>query len=584
MNEVLEEFNGSADDDVSHHGRRKDHQYTSLADALESLGDWADYQDHYEYSTTLRNLLFSHGLADDTLLLVEREDMMEDPDQEWQLPATCSLVRQLAQVDGPLTVLDIEEDHLEEHETTLLEEVNPDIILPVHREGRLAAVLMLNRSREGQEFTVAEHFALELLLRVLEQSPADSAEGQPDLESGDRNAALPVLDLSDRAQTDGSAGAVPEDWSRPFSSDESTSQVLLQLALNLPDADDRPHFWRLFARHTWGVMPLRYLAFLAPEMNRPQVVAGDNSRWTSLELSDEKLQAYFKGMERPVATENLPSFFKGTKDSLIDSGAHWVVALKWDNQYLGTAILGLEPEYDCEKPAERIAVLFTETARLLARFDDSNDNADVNLNLVKLLLAQREKRCFGHDKLTEAIVDHVHRLARVMGFPLDQERNLTYGCLLRDIGLMSKSDGLMVPPEEMDPTQWPVYRQHPAEGAKLLAGLNLPQTIVDVVHCHHERFNGEGFPRGIAGREIPLAARLVTVVENYVSMVIGTGGREPIQPETAARIMSDNLGQRYDPDIVNLFLQAIKTSPEAAGEGSGKKRPSPARKRVLQKV
>ncbi len=583
MNEVLEEFNGSSEEEVAYHGRRKDHQYTSLSDAVGALGSWDDYQEHTEYATTLRNLLFSHGLADDALLLVEREDMMEDADQEWQLPMNSSLVRQLAEVDGSLTILDIAQDDLDEHEITLLEEVNPDIILPVHRDGSLAAVLMLNRAGDEQEFSVAEHFALELLLRVLEDPAPAGRASAVDLESGDRAAALPVLEMSDEATAAGST-ALPEEWSPPRTSDATTSQVLLQLALNLPDADDRPHFWRLFARHTWNVMPLRYLAFLGPAMSRPQVVAGDNSRWTGLDLSDKKLQSYFRGMERPVATENLPAFFKGTKVSLADSGADWLITLKWDGEYLGTAIIGLEAEYSDDNPAERLMEIFAETSRLLARFDGSNDNADINLNLVKLLLGEREKRCFGHDQLTEAIVDHVHRLARVMGFPPDQERNLTYGCLLRDIGLMSKGDDLMVPPEEMDPTQWPVYRRHPEDGATLLAKLNLPQTIVDVVHCHHERFNGEGFPRGIAGREIPLAARLVTVVENYVSMVIGTGGREPIQPDTAARIMSDNLGQRYDPDIVNLFLQAIRSDSDKSGDGATKKKAAPARKRVLQKV
>ena len=213
-----------------------------------------------------------------------------------------------------------------------------------------------------------------------------------------------------------------------------------------------------------------------------------------------------------------------------------------------------------------------------ARFDDNNDNADVNLQLVRILVAQREKRCFGHDRLTQAIVDHVHRLARVMGFPPDQERNLTYGCLLRDIGLIDKDDDLMKPPEEMDPTQWPVYRRHPADGAKLLESLNLPQTIVDVVHCHHERFNGEGFPRGLEGRDIPLAARVVTVVENYVSMVTGTSSHEPIAPQTAARILRDNLGQRYDPDIVGLFLDAI------LGEAEVSKKNKPHKKSAIRRI
>ena len=355
--------------------------------------------------------------------------------------------------------------------------------------------------------------------------------------------------------------------------DESTAQVLLTLALNLPDADDRPHFWRLFARHSWPALPVRHLAFLGPDMTRPQVMVGHHNHWERLDISGHKIGQYFRGMQRPVETGNIPATFKDIKKSLTECQAEWIVSLHWDDVFLGTAILGLDTEFVCDDSAERITQIFKETSRLLARFDDTNDNADGSLQLVRLLLAQREKRCFGHDKLTQAIVDHVHRLARVMGFPPDQERNLTYGCLLRDIGLIDKDDDLMKPPEEMDPTQWPIYRRHPAEGAKLLEGLNLPTTIVDVVHCHHERFNGEGFPRGLKGREIPLAARLVTVVENYVSMVTGTTSQNEIAPSTAARILRDNLGERYDPDIVGLFLNAILGESDSAPDKKPVKKP-----------
>ncbi len=375
---------------------------------------------------------------------------------------------------------------------------------------------------------------------------------------------------------------MPETWSLPDTGDDLTAKVLLTLALNLPDSDDRPHFWRLFARHSWAALPVRHLAFLGPKMTRPQVMVGRHSHWESLDLSSKKIRQYFRSMQRPVETANIPATFKTIKTRLADCQADWIVSLHLDDEYLGTAVLGLDDDFTSDDVQERVNRIFTETARLLARFDDTNDNADSSLQLVRLLLAQREKRCFGHDKLTQAIVEHVHRLARVMGFPPDQERNLTYGCLLRDIGLIDKDDDLMKPPEEMDPTQWPVFRRHPSDGSKLLEGLNLPKTIVDVVHCHHERFNGEGFPRGLEGREIPLAARVVTVVENYVSMVTGTSSHDPIAPQTAARILRDNLGQRYDPDIVGLFLNAILCESDSPEEN--KPRRNSGKKKVLQKT
>ena len=579
MNEVLEEFNGPVEEISGPLGRRKDHQYTSLSEAVGALGSWTEYKDHSEYTATLRNLLFSHGLAEDTHLLVEREGMMEDPDQEWQLPIDCSLVRQLEQVASPLTMLDLQEDELDEDEICLLEEINPQIILPVMREDKLAAILLLNRGGEEIEYTVAEHFALELLLQVLERGAQAALSGQ----AGKNNTGT-ATNPSGGSDAEGNGSddrPLPDSWSLPATDDDFTAKVLLTLALNLPDADDRPHFWRLFARHAWPALPVRHLAFLGPDMTRPQVMVGHHNHWESLDLGNQKIRQYFRGMQRPVETANIPATFQPVKNRLAECQADWIVNIVWEDECLGTAILGLDEDFTCDDPGDRIIRIFSETARLLARFDDNNDNADVNLQLVRILVAQREKRCFGHDRLTQAIVDHVHRLARVMGFPPDQERNLTYGCLLRDIGLIDKDDDLMKPPEEMDPTQWPVYRRHPADGAKLLESLNLPGTIVDVVHCHHERFNGEGFPRGLEGRDIPLAARVVTVVENYVSMVTGTSSHDPIAPQTAARILRDNLGQRYDPDIGGLFLDAILGEADFSEKKKSKKKY--AIRRVLQR-
>ncbi len=584
MNEVLEEFNGPSGESSCHLGRRKDHQYTSLSEAVGALGSWSEYKDHSEYAATLRNLLFSHGLADDAHLLVEQEGMMEDPDQEWQLPIDCSLVRQLEKVGEPLSILDLLEDELGEDEISMLEEINPQIILPVIREGKLAAILMLSRGGEEHEYSVAEHFALELLLQVLVKGGRESSSSTGKaLEDGSTRGPETESpgDVGD-IQGDSDDRSVPETWSMPTADVDSVAKVLLTLALNLPDADDRPHFWRVFARHSWPALPVRHLAFLGTEMTRPQVMVGHHSHWESLDLGSKKIRQYFRSMQRPVETANIPATFKSLKKSLTESQADWIVSLHWDDEFLGTAILGLDEEFTCDDPVERVSRIFGETARLLARFDDTNDNADISLQLVRLLLAQREKRCFGHDKLTQAIVEHVHRLARVMGFPPDQERNLTYGCLLRDIGLIDKDDDLMQPPEEMDPTQWPLYRRHPADGVKLLEGLNLPKTIIDVVHCHHERFNGEGFPCGTEGRDIPLAARVVTVVENYVAMVTGTSNHDPIAPQTAARIMRDNLGQRYDPDIVGLFLNAILGESDSPERKKPRKRS--AKKKELQKT
>ncbi len=549
MNDVPEEFIGPDEDASSAQvGRRKGHQYTSLPEAVAALGNWSENAGHEEFGKALGNLMFSHGLADESLLLTVQDGVLGDANGDWALDVDGDLACQIVDLASPLTMLDIGMDGLSDRESSLLEKITPDIILPIMRGEQLSAILLLNREGNDAEYSVAEHFALELLMRVLaENQNRAGAEEDEIRRTVDMGGGLNEPSALQTARS--TAGLTAE-------GDDSLAEALLELALNLPEADDRPHFWRLFARHVWKVLPLKNLAFLQPRKHRAQIISGDSDQWRGMNLGEKKLQHFFRSMERPVEVAYLPTFFQEIKSSLTLTGSEWIVGLNWDQEFLGTIFLSMENEFKVNDPRGLLEDILTETARLLSRFDDSHDNADVNMNLMRILIAQREQRCHGSNGLTQAICDELHGLAQVMGFPPEQERNLIYGCLLRDIGLIAEEDALMCSPEQMDPSQWPIYRQHPAEGAKLLTGLNLPQTILDVVRCHHERFNGEGFPLGLKARKIPLAARLVTVVENYVAMIQGTGGRHPMSPDTAASILQDNLGDRYDPDIVALFLQA----------------------------
>ncbi len=554
--------NSSLKSGTARSGRRPEHSYTSLSDAISALGGWSASGGDHNFGTALENLLFSHGLAASSTLLAVHGDVFQDAEGKLQIPADGSLARQLTDRAQPLILLDIQDEDLCEQEVALLEKITPDIMLPVMPEGRLGAILLMKRTAEDEEYSVVEHFALELLMRVL------SGE-----ETG---AASKVKTTAETAPTPANAedGADAEDeddslsWAA-FADDDTVSEVLLRLALDLPDADDRPHFWRIFARHLWSVLPMHTLAFLNPDKRRAQVVVGNNIALQGVNLGLNRLKVYFKTMERPVATANLPDFFREIRTALLDAGVDWLVSLRWEGQYQGTALFSLDRTYGRpeDETGKLVHELFSETSRMLARFDDGHENADVSLEVVALLMGQREKRMFGSDELTRATVAQLRRLARALGFPPDQERDLIHGCLLRDIGLMDKEDALMGDPEHLDPVQWSLYQRHTEDGARLLEQLNLSQSIIEVVRHHHERFSGQGFPQGLAGQEIPLTARVVTVVENYVAMVVGTENREPVLPQDAARILRDNLGSRYDPDIVNIFLRAVMSESDRVPVG-----------------
>jgi anti-anti-sigma regulatory factor len=524
-------------------GRRKEHHYTSLSKALEALGTWHNGENRQGFANALTNLLFSQGLAETVSLLFPSGNFLQSTDGDHRIPAAGAFAGQLVEYARPLTILDLHDDELVESEIAFLEAKNPEMILPLLQDGKLIGVILLSNEGVDRDYSVGENFAFELLIKVLSGSESTVVN------SGEKKKSTSGKELVEAANS-----VAP---SQGTDSASDLHETLYRLALDLPEADDRPHFWRIFSRHVSKIMPLEELAFLAPDSSRPQVMTGHDQDWMALNLGTDRLQMFFRTMERPVRVANLPSLFKDTRDKMVAAGIHWLVGLNWEEQYQGMVLLGCQLD-DIEMfPEERLMQLLEPTARLLARYDGRNEDAGVTQSLVQTLVAEREVRCFGSDSVTREMVQQLNLLAREMGFPPDQHRDLVYGCLLRDIGLVGQPDALMVAPADMSPEQLQVYYKHPERGRDLLNALDLPETIVEVVSCHHERYNGQGYPEGLAGRDIPLAARVVTVVENYVAMITGIGLPEPMAAKDAAQEIRLDEGGRFDPDIVTVFLQAV---------------------------
>jgi len=546
LDDLLEEFTGKD----ARKGRRKDHRYISLSDAVESLGTWHKGEGRQEFADALSNLLFSQGLAENVTLLFPQGTHLQNTEGDLSIPLAGSLGRQMVDYARPLTILDLRDDELVESEITFLEKMNPEMILPLLQDRQIIGAILLSNNGQDRDYTVVDNFAFELLMKVLSR-PEDVPET-----SGAKKETPTSENLVEAAKS----------VTAPISTDSSADlqETLYHLALELPEADDKPHFWRIFYRHASKAMPLEELAFLAADCCRPQLMVGHDNGWMALDLGQERLQMFFRTMERPVRVSNLPSLFKEHKEKMMAAGVQWLVGLKWDEEYLGMVLLGCDLDGIEMFPEERLLQLLEPTARLLSRFDGHNDDADVTQSLMQTLMAQREVRCFGSDEVTTRMVQQLSLLAKEMGFPPDQHRDLVYGCLLRDIGMVGQSDELMVAPSEMTPEQLQVYYQHPERGRDLLREHELPMTIVEVISCHHERYNGQGYPEGLAGRDIPLAARVVTVVENYVSMIKGIGLDQPMSQAEAAEELRTDSGGRFDPDIVTVFLQAVLSEEEVA--------------------
>ncbi len=176
--------------------------------------------------------------------------------------------------------------------------------------------------------------------------------------------------------------------------------------------------------------------------------------------------------------------------------------------------------------------------------------------IVSLVLSVEEK-----DPLTEGHCSRLERLAIVTGERLglsEQEViDLSYAAYLHDVGKTRVSDAVLNKEDRLTPGEWEEMKRHPDHGAEILREKEFLRGAAPIVRAHHERFDGTGYPRGLEGEEIPIGARIVSVVDAYDAM---TASR-PYQKAQAKRYAIDELkkgaGTQFDPRVVRAFLGVI---------------------------
>jgi HD-GYP domain-containing protein (c-di-GMP phosphodiesterase class II) len=129
-----------------------------------------------------------------------------------------------------------------------------------------------------------------------------------------------------------------------------------------------------------------------------------------------------------------------------------------------------------------------------------------------------------------------------------------HGFLLHDIGKIGIPERLLLKTGPLNPSEWDVMRTHPIVGAHIVTPIRVLGDAVDVVRFHHERFDGGGYPHGLKGEAIPLAARIFSVVDAYDAMTSDRPYRQAREPEDAIEELVRCSGSQFDPDVIEAFV------------------------------
>ncbi len=166
----------------------------------------------------------------------------------------------------------------------------------------------------------------------------------------------------------------------------------------------------------------------------------------------------------------------------------------------------------------------------------------------------RDKETEGH---TQRVTELTLKLAEAMGVGEKERVHIRRGALLHDIGKMGIPDRILLKPDVLTAEEWEIMRQHPVYAYNLLSKIHHLRPALDIPYCHHERWDGSGYPRGLKEEAIPLAARIFAVVDVWDALCSDRPYRPAWSREQALSYIQSLSGVHFDPQVLEAFLKMI---------------------------
>jgi putative nucleotidyltransferase with HDIG domain len=170
-------------------------------------------------------------------------------------------------------------------------------------------------------------------------------------------------------------------------------------------------------------------------------------------------------------------------------------------------------------------------------------------------LAMRDRMTARH---SAAVARYARALAEAHGCTRDEQDLVHTAGLLHDVGKFSFPDAILLAPAPLSEEDWKIVRRHPEEGARVVARMEPYAPVADIILCHHERWDGRGYPQRLVGEQIPLLSRMVTIADAYDVMIARDSYRTPLTSTEAVAEMRRVAGTHLDPELVETFVALLE--------------------------
>jgi putative nucleotidyltransferase with HDIG domain len=227
---------------------------------------------------------------------------------------------------------------------------------------------------------------------------------------------------------------------------------------------------------------------------------------------------------------------------------------------------GLRAQRDLAHVGERLVELETAFLQIVREWGESIESKDAYTQ--------------GH---SSRVADYACMLAAAVDLPKDEMMWFRMGALLHDVGKVSIPLEILTKPGQLDNSEWTVMASHPVLGVDLLEGIEFPWDVRPMIRHHHERWDGSGYPDAIAGSDIPLEARILTIADVYDALTTTRSYRAAFSHDKAMEIMRAERGKTVDPTLFALFaseLSADVVTPRSLATYPGVSATPPEKPRV----
>lgn len=232
----------------------------------------------------------------------------------------------------------------------------------------------------------------------------------------------------------------------------------------------------------------------------------------------------------------------------LEAGADEFISKPFDRFELRARLLGITRLNRFHKLSKERLNLEIAHIELKAAYDATIEGWSRAMDL-------RDRETEGH---TQRVTELTLKLAALAGIDQTELVHIRRGALLHDMGKLGIPDSILLKPDKLSTDEWELMRQHPQLAYDMLYPIEYLHPALDIPYCHHEKWDGSGYPRRLKGEQIPLSARIFAVVDVWDALTSDRPYRRALGRAEVLEYIKEQSGKHFDSQIVELFLQVIQ--------------------------